>query len=59
MTAQEFETFRTSIGTQQEVADMMETARRSIIRWEKGERAIPGSAAVCIRLLAKKQKPRK
>lgn len=51
MTAAAFLALRESFGTQEEVADAMETDRRTIGRWERGERPVPGVAAVCIRLL--------
>lgn len=52
MTAAAFLALRESVGTQEDVADAMETDRRTIGRWERGERPVPGVAAVCIRLLA-------
>lgn len=51
MTAAEFMAHREAIGTQAEVAEQMETARKTVGRWERGERPVPGVASVCIRLL--------
>jgi DNA-binding transcriptional regulator YiaG len=51
MTAAEFERNRMAIGTQAEVADQMQTARKTVGRWERGDRPVPGVASVCIRLL--------
>lgn len=52
MTAGEFLALRESIGTQESVADDLETDRRTLGRWERGERPVPGIAAAAIRLLA-------
>lgn len=51
MTAEEFGEHRQAIGTQEEVSELTETDRRTIGRWERGERPVPGIASVCIRLL--------
>lgn len=61
MSAAEFAAHRQAIGTQEEVSDLTETDRRTIGRWERGERPVPGIASVCIRLLradAEKRKAR-
>ncbi len=54
-----FAKLRELVGTQEETAMEMQTARRTIGRWERGDRAVPGAAAVCIRLLAEKALARK
>lgn len=52
ISAKDFGTLRKSLGDPQEVADMMETGRSTIWRWEGGKRPVPGPARVLIRLLA-------
>ncbi len=59
MTPAEFTALRERIGTQDEAAAEMESNRRTIGRWERGERTIPGVAAVCVRLLAERAEARK
>lgn len=59
MTSLEFQALREQIGTQDEAAAEMETNRRTIGRWERGERTIPGVAAVCVRMLAERAQARK
>lgn len=54
MSAMEFTMKRESIGTQADVAIELQTARRTVGRWERGERPVPGIAAVAITLLAEK-----
>lgn len=49
MEASEFTIAREAIGTQADVADSMGRPRRTIGRWERGERAVPAAAAVWIR----------
>lgn len=52
MSRLDFVRLRERVGTQHEAAVEMQTARRTLGRWERGDRPIPGVAAVCIRLLA-------
>lgn len=59
MSAMEFAILRESIGTQQEVATELQTARKSIGRWERGDRPVPGIAAAAIKLLADVAKARR
>lgn len=59
MPAEEFYALRVSIGEQKEVAIELETARRTLGRWERNERPVPGIAAVAIRLLAEKAAARR
>lgn len=49
MTAAEFLNCREAIGTQADVADAMGRPRRTIGRWERGEREVPAAARVWIR----------
>lgn len=59
MPAEEFRGHREAIGTQEEVEELMQTARRTLGRWERGERPVPGVASVCIRLLRRDAEGRK
>lgn len=59
MTPAEFTALREKIGTQDEAATEMDTNRRTIGRWERGERSIPGVAAVCVRMLAERAQARR
>lgn len=59
MTAEEFKAHRKAIGPQDEVADLMQSDRRTIGRWERGERPVSGPASVCIRLLRRDAEHRK
>ena len=59
MTKEEFTRLREQIGTQEEAAEEMDTSRRTIGRWERGERSIPGVAAVCVKLLAAQAETRR
>jgi len=52
MPPEDFTRLRESIGTQVEVAVELRTARRTVGRWERGDRPVPGIAAVAIQLLA-------
>ena len=54
MTPDDFKRMRETIGTDNEVADAMETTRSTIHRWENGKREIPGPARVLIRILAER-----
>lgn len=58
MTAVEFSAIRESIGSQEEVAKELYTARRTFGRWESGERPVPGIAAAAIELLAQAHRER-
>ena len=59
MSCLEFVRLREAIGTQVEVAIELQTARRTLGRWERGDRPVPGIAAVAIRLLAEKAAARR
>lgn len=59
MTAEELTILRPKIGSQEEVAESMGRARRTIGRWERGERPVPASAALWLRLEAKSTAERK
>lgn len=52
MPAVDFLQLREACGTQMEVAVELMTSRKSLGRWERGERPVPGIAAAAIRLLA-------
>lgn len=59
MEAAEFLIAREAIGTQADVADAMGRPRRTIGRWERGERAVPAAARVWIRREVRKAQERK
>lgn len=59
MPAFEFFELRERCGTQAEVAIELQTARRTMGRWERGERPVPGIAAVAIRMLAERVEARR
>lgn len=54
MTPDDFKRLREAIGPDTEVAELMETTRSTIHRWENGKREIPGPARVLIRILAER-----
>jgi len=58
MSAARFCAIRESIGSQEEVAKELYTARRTFGRWESGERPVPGIAAAAIELLAQAHRER-
>lgn len=59
MPALVFLQLREACGTQEEVALDLQTPRRTLGRWERGERAVPGVAAAAIRMLADKAQLRR
>ena len=59
MPAATFLALRESVGTQADVAVELQTARRTVGRWERGDRPVPGIAAVAMTLLADKARLRR
>lgn len=52
MTGAEFKAARLALGlTQPALAELFETTKRTIVRWETGAVPIPGAAKVAMRLM--------